>query len=178
MPYKYPILRLAVLICFAVIYFSCEQVIQKKSDISISKEDSAILSEIEHFTSYSDFDSALYVIDSLTTIEKYSNSKVFRLKLLENKSRILIRLKRYQDALDNVNLIIAASQKHIDIKLDYVNPNLMTKVMTDKIRRAISNIIINAIKFSHHYKSINIYTTESENYSTPQSLDQKFDFLS
>lgn len=65
-----------------------------------------------------------------------------------------------------------ASQKHIDLKLDTINPNLYIKVKTDKIRRAISNIIINAIKFSHHYKTIQIYTTESAEYITIHIKDQ------
>lgn len=54
-----------------------------------------------------------------------------------------------------------ASQKHINIELGDIDPRLTITIQLDKIRRAISNVIINAIKFSHHHTKIKIYTTNT-----------------
>ncbi len=54
-----------------------------------------------------------------------------------------------------------ASQKHISIELGEIDPRLFVTIHIEKIRRAISNVIINAIKFSHHNTKIRIYTTNT-----------------
>lgn len=54
-----------------------------------------------------------------------------------------------------------ASQKHITIVLGEIDPRLFVTIHIEKIRRAISNVIINAIKFSHHNTKISIYSTNT-----------------
>lgn len=57
--------------------------------------------------------------------------------------------------------LFKASQKQISIELIEVDPRIEINVQLEKIRRALSNVIINAIKFSHHNTTIKIFTTNT-----------------
>ncbi len=51
--------------------------------------------------------------------------------------------------------------KNIDLQLGNVDYTLNVNIQVEKIRRALSNVIVNAIKFSHHHTKIQVYTTNT-----------------
>jgi signal transduction histidine kinase len=55
-----------------------------------------------------------------------------------------------------------ANQKLINIELDPINPSLKIYINVEKMRRAITNILVNAIKFSHKNTIINVFCTNTE----------------
>ncbi len=54
-----------------------------------------------------------------------------------------------------------ANQKFINIELENVNPSLFININVEKMRRAITNILVNAIKFSHKNTVINVFCTHT-----------------
>ncbi len=119
-------LRTVFLFCTLAIFYSCDQVERNININVLTKEDSSKLSVIEYYTSYSDFDSALLVIDSLISIEEYKNHKAYLLKLFDNKARIYLKLKRFQDALDVINQIIEETENERELyNNNFVGANLL-----------------------------------------------------
>lgn len=57
--------------------------------------------------------------------------------------------------------LFKASQKQISIELKDIDPRIEVKIQVEKIRRALSNVIVNAIKFSKHNTCIKIFTTNT-----------------
>ncbi len=55
-----------------------------------------------------------------------------------------------------------ANQKFINIELENVNQSLFIYINVEKMRRAITNILVNAIKFSHKNTVINVFCTNTE----------------
>lgn len=54
-----------------------------------------------------------------------------------------------------------AAHKNIELQLGNVDYTLNINIQLEKLRRAISNVIVNAIKFSHHHTKIQVYTTST-----------------
>ncbi len=54
-----------------------------------------------------------------------------------------------------------ANQKFINIELEPVNPSLKIYINVEKMRRAITNILVNAIKFSYQNTIINVFCTHT-----------------
>lgn len=77
-----------------------------------------------------------------------------------NSNLVTINIKELLTQTVSLNYY-KASQKHITIELGNIDPQLLITIQIEKIRRAISNVIINAIKFSHHNTKISIYTTNT-----------------
>lgn len=92
------------------ILYSCNIDQIPKQNIEVTAEDSARLSIVEYHISFSNYDSAFHVLDSFSKIDEYSNHKIFRLKILENKARLYIKLKKFQSALDIINQIILETE--------------------------------------------------------------------
>jgi two-component system sensor histidine kinase VicK len=109
---NYPALNLKFLISFAllVFIFSCNPKKNKEYNVTVTQEDSARLSDVEYHVSFGNFDSAIAVIEKYQQLEDYEKHKIFRLKLLENKVRLYIKIKKFQLALDNINKIIAETE--------------------------------------------------------------------
>lgn len=84
---------------------------------------------------------------------------------------ILINCKELLQQTISLN-IYKANQKHINIELGEIDPRLEINAQIEKMRRAISNVIINAIKFSHHNTTIKIYTTNTLEYINIHIKDQ------
>lgn len=99
-----------IYILASFILYSCNVDQIPQLNVELTKEDSARLSLVEYHFSLSNYDSTFHVLDSFSKIEEYNNHKIFRLQILESKARLYIQLKKYQSALDIINLILLETE--------------------------------------------------------------------
>lgn len=67
---------------------------------------------------------------------------------------------------------LTAIKKNINIVTQDIPSDINLKIDVNKIRRAITNVIVNAIKFSNHYTTITIFTTQTDKYINIHVKDQ------